>query len=752
MADLRLDQEHSALQVIQAGDPAGSELLRRVLSNDPNEVMPPPESKKPLTETEKRLLSEWISSGASWSQHWAYEAPKRWPVPRQLQSDWPSNWIDQFLLISMQDQALNPSPNADRVTLLRRLSFDLTGLPPPQALLTARMEEEGVYQRVVDQLLESPDFGERMAMIWLDLVRYADTVGYHGDQDHSISPYRDWVIQAFNSGMPFDQMTREQLAGDLLPQPTLSQRIATGYNRLLQTTHEGGLQPGEYRAIYAADRVRNLSGVWLGATVGCAQCHDHKFDPYTMRDFYGLAAFFADIDDESHFTIGSNDLPTRRDPEIELPTAQQEEQLSLLKQEISEIDQQLAGAELPADARQQAEERKQAAESIRKKILSQVRRSMVTVSLAEPRVTRVLPRGNWMDDTGPVVQSAFPAFLVHSPNGSGSMSHEERMPGSRLTRLDLANWLVNTENGVGLLTARVLVNRLWYLFFGSGLARDLSDFGGQGQPPTHPELLDNLAYHLVDHAWDIRSTIRFIVSSRAYRQSSVVTQESQRRDPGNLWFARQAAYRLPAEMIRDNALEVSGLLEKSLGGQSVRPYQPADYYRHLNFPTRDYHADRDQNQWRRGVYVHWQRQFLHPMLKAFDATNREECTPERTRSNTPLAALTLLNDPTFVEAARALAELTVNPKNLDAVGGDRHKLGWLFQRATSRVPKDPQVDALLALLELNRSAFRDNPDSAQALLTIGIRPVTSREDRAELAAWCEVCRALLNLSETSMRY
>jgi cytochrome c553 len=296
MAELRLDQWDSASRVVSAGDPESSDLLRRIYSSDPSEVMPPPEENKALSRSEKELFRKWIEEGAVWSQHWAYELPRRWPVPshpgpESSLADWPVNWIDQFVLAALARQGLSPSPDADRVTLLRRLSFDLTGLPPSAELSEEPLESEEDYRRVVGRLLVSPHYGERLAMYWFDLVRYADTVGYHGDQDHNISAYRDWVIDAFNQGMPFDRMTRDQLAGDLVEHPTLAQRIATGYNRLLQTTHEGGLQPGEYRTIYAADRVRNLSVVWLGATVGCAQCHDHKFDPYTMKEFYSPVSY-----------------------------------------------------------------------------------------------------------------------------------------------------------------------------------------------------------------------------------------------------------------------------------------------------------------------------------------------------------------------------------------------------------------------------------------------------------------------------
>ncbi|MBX3423398.1 MAG: PSD1 domain-containing protein [Pirellulaceae bacterium] len=748
-ADLRLDDPTSLARVVAPGKPQESELLRRVLSHDASTVMPPPEINKPLSRSEVDRLRAWIQNGAAWSGHWAYQVPQRWPIPEAGPSRWSTNWIDAFIGAKLSDYGLSPAPVAEAVTLLRRLTFDLTGLPPTQQQLEqwqAPPLDPLTYETAVDELLFSPGFGERLAIYWLDLVRYADSVGYHGDQEHNISAYRDWVIGAFNDGLTFDEMTRHQLAGDLLPNPTLEQRIATGYNRVLQTTHEGGLQPGEYRAIYAADRVRNLSAVWLGATVGCAQCHDHKFDPYTMHDFYSLAAFFADIDDEKHFTAGSNESPTRRDPEIELPTVWQRQRGAELAHELQRLQDELNIADPQQRKATQAQIKH--TEKLISELNRQVRSSMITQALAEPRVTRVLPRGNWMDESGPIVEPSFPKFLS-TPRPLGS----EQLP--RLTRLDLANWLVDSEDGIGLLTARVLVNRIWHLLFGQGLASDLGDLGGQGQPPSHPELLDNLAHDLVDHHWDVRSTIRLIVTSQTYRQASSADQQSLERDLGNRWLARQSAFRLPAEMIRDNALAVSGLLVNQFGGPSSRPYQPEGYYRHLNFPQREYQADSTENQWRRGVYMHWQRQFLHPMLRALDATGREECTALRQQSNTPLAALTLLNDPTFVEAARGLAErgwLAVSNTNFsDADHANAQRLKWLFRTVTNREISQPELAELTLLLDTSRNYFQDQPEQATALLGVGIHPRWTDCVADELAAWTQVCRALLNLSELNMR-
>lgn len=743
-ADLRLDLESSvrgtadSVVVVEPGDVDNSELIRRILSHDESEVMPPVEANKPLSAKEIQILRQWVTDGASWSRHWAFVGPVRHDPPAVASAKWPSGWIDQFVLSRLEQQMLNPSADADSITLLRRISFDLTGLPPSvdMALAFEESANRDAYEQAVDQLLASPHFGERMAMYWLDLVRYADTVGYHGDQDQNASAYRDWVIDAFNDDLPFDQFTREQLAGDLMVNPTLRQRVATGYNRLLQTTHEGGLQKKEYRAIYAADRVRNVSAVWMGATVGCAQCHDHKFDPYTAKDFYSLAAFFDDIDDEQHFSNGTNSLPTRRDPELDVPTAKQTAELATLDAKLAKLNKAATEKGLADGEVEKRLNAVKTAIAARKQYAGQVRRTMVTVALKTPRVTRVLPRGNWLDETGDVVAPAVPEFLQAAS-----------APGKRLTRLDLANWFVDAKDGAGLLTARVMVNRLWYLFFGTGLAADLDDFGGQGEPPVHPELLDRLAHELVESDWDLKAVIRLIVTSRTYRQSSVCSPELAELDPDNRLYARQSTFRLPAEFVRDNALAISGLLHPEVGGLSVKPYQPAGYYRHLNFPQRKYETDGDDRQWRRGLYVHWQRQFLHPMLKAFDAPSREECTAQRSRSNTPLAALTLLNDPTFVEAARSFAAGC-----LDAdVASDQARVVWAFQHAVIRRPTTAETQILIDLLEKNRGLLAGHVNAAKLLLAVGNSKPVDGVDETELAAWTGVCRAILNLAETNTR-
>ena len=698
---LRLDLEESVKDpkksAVVPGEPKESELFYRITTDDEEELMPPADSGKSLTAEEKELLRRWIAEGASWSEHWAYMPPQKHKLPTVKKTKWPTNWIDRFCLSHMEKSSQKPAPDADPVTLVRRLHFDLTGLPPEPGVVDAFEANSTLkaYEALVDRLLASKHYGERMALYWLDLVRFADTVGYHGDQDHSISPYRDWVIDAFNDDLPFDQFTREQLAGDLLPKATPSQIIATGYNRLLQTSHEGGVQPREYIAMYAADRVRNLSEVWMGATMGCAQCHDHKFDPFEIKDFYSMAAFFADIDDTAHFKNGSNSLPTRREPEISVLDREQREQLAKLDKTIATkevLQKKTPDPTLVAVIKTLRTERAALQKTARKTMITRA---------TKPRITRILPRGNWLDETGPIVEPAVPEF------------HGQIKSGKRLTRLDLANWLTDTKQGIGTLNARVLANRIWYLLFGQGLAPDLTDFGGQGTPPDYPKLLDNLSLSLIEKNWKLKALVREIVLSRTYRQVSL---------PKDGFISFQRAHRLPAESVRDNALAISGLLVRKIGGPSVKPYQPAGYYRHLNFPTRKYAHHTDERQWRRGLYVHWQRQFLHPMLKAFDAPRREECTAQRSHSNTPLAALVLLNDPTFVEAAKFFAQRILKE------GGSTtdSRLDFAFRQAVSRKPDAFERKTLKQLF--NTPEPRDEQE------------------------WTTVARAILNLAETSLRH
>ena len=761
-ADLRLDTREGAIAdlggyaAIVPHEIDESELVLRIL--DEEDPMPPVDSHKKLSKSEKGILSRWIKEGAEYSAPWAYVNPINHAEIGVKDESWPINWIDNFVLAQLENNGLKPSVDTDQVTLIRRIYFDLVGLPPTPEEVKDFVEGKITFELIVDKLLDSKHFGERISMYWLDLVRFADTVGYHGDQDHNIAPYRDYVIRSFNQNLPFDQFTREQLAGDLLEDPDKWQKVASGYNRLLQTSHEGGIQAKEYNAIYAADRVRNVSAVWMGATIGCAQCHDHKYDPYTIKDHYSMAAFFADIHDTG-FT--GNSLPTVRPPEILFLPDGLEDELKNLKDEqiklvgfktlklVEQIQNKILklkksdkGKEqefkkklavlIPAEKKIKSDQLAKRIKEIEKKAV----KTMITVA-KEPRTMRVLPRGNWLDDSGEVIQSAVPEFL-----GSIQLSK-----GERATRLHLANWLTDTKDGAGGLTARVFANRFWYLFFGRGLSSSLSDFGGQGNPPSNPELLDQLAMSFYQNGWSVKRLIRTIVTSRAYRQSSIVSKEMHQLDPSNELVARQSRYRLPAELIRDNALFVSGLLVDEFGGPSVKPYQPKGYFRHLNFPKRVYHSHSDSRQWRRGLYVHWQRMFLHPMMKALDAPSREECTAERARSNTPNAALVLLNDPTFVEAARAFSQRILQK------GGNsfEERVRFAYSLVLSRQPDEEEISIFRSLYESTKAGYVQQPSKAEDLLQTVKNKPKSKKEIIELASWVAVSRGLLNLNETNTR-
>jgi hypothetical protein len=726
-AGLRLDTAEGARSVLAPGKPADSELYLRISRQKGAGKMPPKKSGKDLSAAEVALLGRWIEEGARYEKHWSYAPLRRPAVPAVKDAAWPRNPIDRFVLVRIEAAGARPSPEAGRAALARRLYLDLTGLPPTFEEVDAFVHDArpDAYGRLVDRLMASPHHAERLATYWLDLVRYADTVGYHGDQEHHVWPYRDWVLAALAENMPFDRFTAEQLAGDLLPGATEQQKVASGYNRVLQTTHEGGAQDGEYLAKYAADRVRNLSSVWLGATLGCAECHDHKFDPYTQKDFYRLAAFFADVLEHGAFK-GPDRTPTRRPPELAvLPR--------LDRLEADELGARIARLEAECKSRKEGVEQELDKLKSRRRALERRRAlTMITVSV-KPRPVRVLARGDWMDPSGEIVEPGVPASLGALP-----------VKGRRATRLDLARWLTSPEQPQ---TARVFVNRLWYLFFGAGLSRNLEDTGSQGEWPTHPELLDWLAVEFVESGWDVRHVVRLMVGSAAYRQSSQEPEALVRLDPENRLFARQARVRLSAEAIRDQALAVSGLLVRRFGGPSARPYQPDGYYQYLNFPTRTYRPDKGPEQYRRGVYTHWQRQFLQPMLKAFDAPSREECTARRPVSNTPLQALALLNDPSFVEAARVLAARALRE------GGDTEagRLGWAWREVLSR-PITPREEAvLLRLLRQQLAHYREDRAEAEKLLRVGQAPAPAGLDAAELAAWTAVARALLNLDEAITR-
>ncbi len=750
-AGLRLDLraeatlERDGHRAIAAGDATASAMVQRIITDDPDDKMPPADSNRHVSPRELELLKRWIAQGAEYEPHWSYIKPKAAPAPAVDGAAWGRNPVDGFILASLEKEGLKPAPEAGRETLIRRLYFDLLGLPPTPAEVNAFLLDNSpnAYESLVDRLLASPHFGERLAVYWLDLVRYADTVGFHGDQVRGVAPYRDYVIQAFNDNMPFDQFTREQLAGDLLPEPTEAQRIATGYNRLNMVTREGGAQEQDYVVRYAADRTRTTASVWLGSSLGCAQCHDHKFDPFTIRDFYRFGAFFADIKEMGVQNEGGNEGPFP--PYLVFANAQEKPEHDAILKRIADLKAILAtpppavdppvsteGAP-PTPSREDLEKQLKETEKQKFSFEQNIYTSAITETM-EPRTVRVLPRGNWMDESGEAVEPGVPEFL-------GGLW----LNGARPTRLDLANWLTDRENP---LTARVFANRLWKLYFGTGISRVLDDLGSQGEWPKHPELLDYLAVEFMDSGWDIKHLARLMVTSSTYRQSSMADAALKERDPANRLLARQSRFRIEAEFVRDNALKISGLLSPAMGGPAAKPYQPAGYYKELNFPTREYEPSTGQDLYRRGVYTHWQRTYLHPSLLAFDAPTREECTAERTISNSPQQALTLMNDPIFVEAARVFAERIL------AEGGDTTaaRIRWAWNEALSRAPRPEEAQILADLYEKHLAQFAGDPASAASFLKVGEKPAPEGLDPVQLAAWSSVSRTILNTHEMIYRY
>ena len=995
-AGMRLDVRAEALKKAESGElpivpgrPDESEVVRRIFTTDKADLMPPPKAHKELTAAQKETIRRWVAEGAKYEVHWAYAPLTKPAVPVVAGVIDPgpasvrpatTHPIDAFVREKLAERKIEPSPEAPMAKLLRRLSLDLTGLPPTPEETSAFLHDAApeAYGKQVARLLASPRFGERMAVWWLDVARFADTVGFHGDQNQRIFPYRDYVIHAFNTDKPFDQFTVEQLAGDLLPNPTPEQLTATGYNRLNMMTREGGAQPKEYLAKYGAERVRSVAAAWFGSTFGCAECHDHKFDPIKTRDFYELQSFFADVKQwgvysdydytqNTELAGWSNEHPFP--PEIEVGSPYLKAQKERAERELDEhfaatrerlakddkaagelarwaaatrtfvernptgwmtppvsahvfkdgkplpdedvaigeglvvqFGRKLAGGEelrvsvqpgagpvaalrvaLPMETRDDKEptdgdqraglkvaasvktadgkERKlviyfadasaqeprydngadllgvkrgwklpkqktdraptsvwlldgpvqlgegdklvvtitgDAAVPLRistsplaavdplrvaeppvrdallaaagqrtpkqqelladtwlvstaadrvafdqcKQLATNIREcrngrawTMVTKA-TEPLTVRVLARGNWQDESGAIVLPSTPSFLP---------GRLESTAAKRLTRLDLARWICSKENPI---TARAVMNRLWQQFFGIGLSAAVDDLGSQGEPPSHPELLDWLAGEFRDGGWDFKHMITLMVTSATYRQSSSLRPELRETDPANRLLASQNPRRLDAEFVRDNVLAIAGVLNtRDVGGPSIAPYQPDGYYDAMQFPDRTYAASTGPAQWRRGVYMHWQRTFLHPMLANFDAPSRDECAALRNVSNTPQQALTLLNDPTFVEAARLFAgRLLKVPADTDDA-----RIRHAFALALAREPKAKESESLKKFLAEQRDYYRANAADAGKLLKIGIAPQPAG-DSVELAAWTSLCRVILNSQECITRY
>jgi hypothetical protein len=683
--------------------------------------------------------STFASPDAQSGTHWAWSAPRRPMRPEIRASTWPRGAIDHFVLARLESEGLAPSVEADRQALIRRVTLDLTGLPPTIDEIDAFLADESpdAYRRVVHSLFASPRHAEHMAVAWLDAARYADTNGYNNDTPRYNWRYRDWVIGAFRRNLPYDRFITEQLAGDLLPNASLDQQIATGFNRNHNVTSEGGIIDEEYRLEYVADRVHTASTVFMGLTLRCARCHDHKFDPISQREYYEFFAFFDQIPEKGYHKEHVGNVK----PVIQAPTAEQQAALARLDEE----EKRLAAAD-EGDERSEVEieKRKKAKEDLarrRKELTKKIPTAMVMRDAPKRRDTFFLERGAY-DRPGAKVEPGVPKLLS---------SLQEKDPRSRL---GVARWLTRASHP---LTARVIVNRLWYQIFGNGIVTTLEDFGTQGAKPTHPELLDWLAVELVESEWNLRHVFELIVSSASYRQSSFATEALLEVDPSNQLLARGPRFRMTAEMVRDSALAVSGLLVHRLGGPSVRPYQPRGLWvevavRDDSYSGGPYVQDHGPDLYRRSVYTWWKRTCPPPNLSTFDAPDREFCRVQRSRTVTPLQALVLLNDPTFVEAARVLAARTMSigdRKDSREAGEDVDaKAAWAFRRVTSRRPRDVETRVLSSAFRRYRDLFRRDGAAAKKLLGVGETKRDPKLDEADLAAWTAVVSMILNLDES----
>jgi len=699
--------------IVAPGDPAASELIARIASRDDDERMPPLDSMRSLSRAEIETIETWVRDGARWERHWAFVAPERREPPEVLRRDWPRNAIDRFVLARLERDGLSPAAEAPRERLIRRVTLDLTGIPPRLDEVDAFLADDApdAYERVVDRLLASPRYGERMAWEWLDAARYADSNGFQGDAERTMWPWRDWVVRALDANLPFDRFSIEQLAGDLLPEATLDQRIATGFHRNQMFNGEGGRIAEETRVENAFDRVETTATVWLGVTIGCARCHDHKFDPFSQRDYFGLFAYFDNTSEDGSPGRSPGAVP----PVVRGLTPEQQVELAQLDLRIALAEQRaVAQGELDALRRDRDE------------LESSAPLVMVLDERETRRTTRILARGAY-DKPGEEVEARVPDAILPLAGSA---------PPNRLT---LARWLFDASNP---LTARVAVNGYWRVFFGTGIVRTVEDLGTQGEKPSHPELLDWLACEFVRSGWDVKAMHRLIVTSATYRQSEALSARARELDPENRLLARGPRGRLPSWMIRDQALAISGLLVERRGGPSVFPYQPDGIWAEATFGTKRYPRGKGDDLWRRSLYTFWRR-IVGPTV-FFDVSKRQTCAVRTPVTNTPLHALVTLNDVTFVEAARVLAERVLSG---DATSDEaRMEIAWRL--ATSRRPNREERELLIERLAILRGQYAADRDAALALVAVGEAPRDERLDPIEHAAYTALALLVLNLDET----
>ncbi|APA64706.1 PSD1 and planctomycete cytochrome C domain-containing protein [Maribacter sp. 1_2014MBL_MicDiv] len=690
-------KDHAA---IVPGNASKSSLVERIFSDDPNLIMPPPESNLVLEDFEKAILEKWIAQGAEYKTHWAFIPPTPQEVPENDGAKvWGSNEIDAFILSKLTEKGLSPSSRASSEKLLRRITFDLTGLPPTleQIEKFAENPSQEKYEEVIDSLLLSVDYAENMAAEWMDIARYADTHGYQDDFERTMWPWRDWVIHAFKENMPYDQFVTYQLAGDLMPNANLEQILATGFNRNHKITAEGGVIPEEYRVEYVEDRNTTLGTAFLGLTLECARCHDHKYDPISQKDHFQFYSFFNTIP-EKGLLDNAADLP---EPYIKVTQKEVNDILGFINLEKSEMK------EVPV---------------------------MVMKEMDQPRSSFILKRGIY-DQYGDEVFPDTPESILPFDNYPKN-------------RLGLAKWLFDDEHP---LTARVAVNRLWQRMFGSGIVASSFDFGNQGSLPTHPELLDYLAIKYKTEGWDTRKMLKYIAMSEAYQQDTKASPEKLEQDPENKYLARASRLRLSSEAIRDQALAFSGLLNREVGGPSVKPYQPEGIWEETTGggggSTASYTISEGEDVYRKSIYTFWKRTVPPPSMMTFDSSSRDYCSVKRQETNTPLQALVLLNDPQIVEAARvaAVGEMEANPN------AESEQIKTLFYKATSRMPNETEIQSLTDYYTEMLSKVENGEISTSEYLSIGRSEVPMGLDKEKLVAMTLTAHTILNLDETINR-
>jgi hypothetical protein len=795
-ADLRLDVREAAVEfgAFVPGKPEESELVARLFSHEPDELMPPAKSNRKLTEEQKALLKQWIAEGANYEKHWTFTAPVKAPLPEVKQTGWVRNEIDRFVLAKLEAKKLQPSPEADKATLIRRLSMDLTGLPPSPVEVDAFVADTApdAYDKLVERLLKSQHYGERMALPWLDAARYADSNGFQQDGDTFQWVWRDWVVKALNADMPYSQFSIEQLAGDLLPNASQEQMIATAFNRNHLLNGEGGAIPEEQRFNILFDRVDTTSTTWLGLTMACAQCHDHKYDPMTQRDYYSLMSIFNQVSEDGR-AGGGGGAKRVAAPFLEMLTEENKRQMAEIEAKRARVEAEgqvkikkdLAFAaweaavtpetkagrldrplrpnittllRIPADKRTEAQ-KKELQKSLRSAFESDVWPKIATADAPskqaedlktqlttfkneriprimimrddKPRDTFILDRGEYLKPKEKV-SGTTPAFLPAASKGSPQ------------NRLGFAQWLFQPDHP---LTARVQVNRMWQTLFGTGLVKTVEDLGVQSEAPVHGALLDWLAMEFRERGWSMKHLHRLIVTSATYRQSSKVSRELVQMDPENRLLARGARFRMPSMILRDVALGASGLLDDRVGGAPVYPYQPDQIWESLAITKeRDftYPTSSGKDLYRRSLYTFWRRT-VGP-ANMFDAANRQVCKVRQNITNTPLHALTTLNDPTWAEAARVLAA-----RSMEAGKTTEERLNHAYRRVLGRSLTDRDRALLGKAFDRQLAIYQADPAAAAEVVAIGSAPKNEKLNPVEHAAFTAVCLILLNLDEALTR-